>query len=270
MTYTPTVWADYGVPWILAAPLNNMEEGIDRAQGDVMNRYGPTAALPASDATLVGRLYFESDLLRRVWRDNGAGWDLVLVGGWSAPLLVTGQTTQYGGYPDDGFYEWGAAKDYTVLTLGQYAGVTVITLNAKNENHSNNCVQDNETGLMWSRTVSGPNVGPANNGLLPWTTNGAGEGIYSYVAAANAAGLAGYADWRIPNDVEALSLLIQEAGRTVDLAAFPGFPVTRLWTSTTVPTNVTWAVTLRTDWGGNSPLYGQLKTSTWVVPLVRN
>ena len=77
MTYGPTAWVDYGVPCIDAANLNNMEAGIDRAQGDVMNLRGLTAAIPASDPLLVGRLYFESDLLFRVWRDNGAGWDQV-------------------------------------------------------------------------------------------------------------------------------------------------------------------------------------------------
>ena len=77
MTYTPTVWVDFGVPCIDDTHLNNMEAGIDRAQGDVMVLYGPTAGIPASDPLLVGRLYIESDLLQRWWRDNGGGWDQV-------------------------------------------------------------------------------------------------------------------------------------------------------------------------------------------------
>jgi len=48
MTYTPTAWIDYGVPCVEAATLNNMEHGIDIAQGDVMVLYGPTAGLPGS------------------------------------------------------------------------------------------------------------------------------------------------------------------------------------------------------------------------------
>ena len=76
MTYAPTIWVD-GVTCLTAANLNNMEAGIDRAQGDVMKLYGLTAAIPASDPLLIGRLYFESDLLQRVQRDNGAGWDVV-------------------------------------------------------------------------------------------------------------------------------------------------------------------------------------------------
>ena len=75
MTYDPKTWVDGEC--LLAADLNAMEAGTDRAQGDVMKLYGVTAAIPASDPLLVGRLYMESDLLIRWWRDNGAGWDLV-------------------------------------------------------------------------------------------------------------------------------------------------------------------------------------------------
>ena len=75
MTYAPKTWVDGEC--LLAADLNTMEAGIDRAQGDVMKLYGPTAGIPASDPLLVGRLYIESDVLQRWWRDNGAGWDLV-------------------------------------------------------------------------------------------------------------------------------------------------------------------------------------------------
>ena len=77
MTYTPTTWVDNAAPAIDADNLNNMETGIERAQGDIMVLFGATADIPATDPTLVGRLYFEDDLLKRCWRDNGAGWDLV-------------------------------------------------------------------------------------------------------------------------------------------------------------------------------------------------
>lgn len=265
MTYTRTVWVDYTTPYVEAVPLNNMETGIDIAQGDVMVLYGATAAIPASDATLVGRLYIENDLLERWWRDNGAGWDIVI--NPACDLLVTGQTTQYGGYADDGFYQLGTARSYTVLTLGAYAGNTNITLNAKVEAHANACVQDNVTGLMWSRTVSGPNVGPANNGLLPWTTNGAGEGIFTYIAAANAAGLAGYADWRVPNDFELLSLRNMEVPNALpDAVAFPAWPIAFIWTSTTTPININNAMEWRFDWGINTFV---AKTNTRNCALVR-
>lgn len=191
----------------------------------------------------------------------------VRVFGGPRGLKVTGQTTQYGGYDDDGFYERGIAEDYTVLTLGQYAGVTVITLNAKNENHSNNCVIDNVYGLMWSRTVSGPNMGPVNNGLLPWTTAG-GEGIFPYIAAANAAGLAGYADWRGPNDEELASLRNMEAPSAIpDAVAFPVWPNTYVWSSTTTPALIARAQAVTFLFGSIDDI---VKTTTYNCALVRN
>ena len=75
MTYDPTTWVDGDC--LTAALLNQMETGTDIAQGDVMVLYGPTAGIPVTDPALVGRLYIESDLLQRWWRDNGAGWDQV-------------------------------------------------------------------------------------------------------------------------------------------------------------------------------------------------
>lgn len=265
MTYVPTTWVLNSAPALTAIQLNRIERGIDIAQGDVMVLFGTTAAIPASDAELVGRLYFETDVAQRVLRDNGTTWDVVM----TRHLLVTGQTTQYAGYDDDGFYERGIAKDYTVLTLGQYAGNTNITLNAKVEAHSNNCVQNNVTGLMWSRTVSGPNVGPTNNGRLPWTTNGAGEGIYTYIAAANAAGLAGYADWRVPNAFELYSLTNTEAPNGMpDAVAFPAWPTWLIWSSTTNPAAILNA--LYVDYR-NSQIPSVLKTSAIpICALVRN
>lgn len=125
MTYTPTIWIDYNVPCIEATTLNNAEAGIDRAQGDVMVRFGTTALIPASDPLLVGRLYFESDLLRRGWRDNGAGWDQVTVAPpYTSLLLKTGQTTAYSVF-DDGDQEIGVASGYTVNAIAGNTDIQV-------------------------------------------------------------------------------------------------------------------------------------------------
>lgn len=77
MNYTRHTWYDYYLPEINAAHLIEMESGIENAQGDVLKLYGLTAAIPASNSSLVGRLYIESDGLLRWWRDNGASWDMV-------------------------------------------------------------------------------------------------------------------------------------------------------------------------------------------------
>jgi len=82
-------------------------------------------------------------------------------------LLATGQTTSYHA-GDDGDLEKGIAHDYTVLTTGQYSGTTGITINGKTCNLSNNCVKDNNTGLMWARYVPQTDIGPGADGRLFW------------------------------------------------------------------------------------------------------
>ena len=147
--------------------------------------------------------------------------------------LRTSVTTSYVDY-DDAWYAslgLGVAKAYRILSVeAQYTGTTAIVVNGKTDNHSNICVLDLKTGLMWSQTVSA-SVGPGSNGLLPWTTTGSGataEGIFPYVLAANVAGLAGFTDWRIANMNELLPLIVY--GDTVrdaegpDLTAFPTWP----------------------------------------------
>jgi len=87
-------------------------------------------------------------------------------------VLKTGQTTSYPAGDDtdrdDGYYEKGIAKSYTVYTTGQYSGTTNIVINGKTHALSNNCVTDNNTGLMWARYVPNADIGPATDGKLFW------------------------------------------------------------------------------------------------------
>lgn len=86
-------------------------------------------------------------------------------------LLKTGQIISYHA-DDDGDLELGIAHDYTILSAGQYSGTTNIVINGKTHALSNNCVQDNRTGLMWARYVPNANIGPATDGNLfykQWT-----------------------------------------------------------------------------------------------------
>lgn len=165
-------------------------------------------------------------------------------------LLKTGQQTQYGGYQDDGYFQKGLARRYTIRDKGKYAGTVDITINAKTEPHSNNCVYDHRTKLLWSR-YRPIILGPADNGTLPWTTNGSGEGIFAYCAAANIAKVAGFSDWRIPNDTELHSLITQKAPNAYpDATAFPDWQGAYYpWSSTTTPSSTIRAHCLHQDTG---------------------
>ena len=148
-------------------------------------------------------------------------------------ILKTNQTTQYGGYLDDGYYQTGASKSLVALTTGQYSGSTNIVLNGKTDVHSNACVWDAVNRLLWSRTLAA-SVGPTSNGLLSWTTNANGEGIYSYAAAANAASLAGYnSGWRNPDINELQSIMDYEAKKADGIAFVPNITLYP-WSSTSV------------------------------------
>lgn len=185
-----------------------------------------------------------------------------------ALLSATGQVTSYGSGTgvDDGALKKGIVKAYTALTAGQYSGTTNIVLNGKTDVHSNACVEDHNTGLIWSRDAAA-SVGPASDGKLPWTTTGSGataEGIFPYVAAANAAALAGYSDWRIPNVRECEDLMDYDITTTMPpIALFPNLPVTdRYWSSTTRPGATSWAV------AALGPDYGSLYTKTTTKPFM--
>lgn len=254
-------------------------------------------------------------------------------------LLRTGQTTQYSGKLDDGYYEKGLAKAYTVLSTGAYSGTTNIDLIhltaadisftaatkkisqvaaglaifltgdiivitgsvsndgvytvatggvaaeivttealvdeaagasvsiAKREAHSNNCVLDQNTGLMYSRYVAGK-MGGASDGKLPWYDATKPYDAFTYAAAANTASLAGYTDWRVPNDAELMNLRDMEAPTAVpDATAFPSWP-SGDWvcSATTRPSDTSNASVVLFSLGGVYPI---TKVTLYFVVLVR-
>ena len=183
--------------------------------------------------------------------------------------IKTGQTTSYGSGAglDDGAVQPGETPAFVVLSTGQYSGTTNITINSKTDAHSNNVVYCVNNHRMYSRYVSA-SVGPTSNGLLPWTTNANGEGVFTYAAAARAANLAGHNDWRPANAKELIDLMNYEAPTAVpDTTAFPTFPASTVWSSTTQP-NVT-ANAMRADYNSGGMANGIAKTNTGYCLLVR-
>jgi hypothetical protein len=183
--------------------------------------------------------------------------------------LQTGQLTSYvtGGYDllGEGV---SLSKNYAILTAGQYSGTTAITINSKTDTHSNNCVFDLRTRLMWSRYVAA-SVGPSSNGKLPWTTNANGEGIFTYMLAANAALLAGFNDWRIPNRNEFNGIFDAEAPTAApDVTAFPSWPTSDYFHCTNSRVAATTFPVLPNFGSGNIGNAGD-KTTVYFVALVR-
>jgi hypothetical protein len=250
-------------------------------------------------------------------------------------LLKTGQTTQYSGELDNGYYQKGLDKRYSVLTTGQHAGTVnvdlthlvsdtgaftsadqtytdagkcgvfkaaggetiVITGSASNngtfttvsatantvvvtagfvneadapmttfkkrEAMSNACVLDNNTGLMWNRTVS-LKMGIAGDGKMPWT--GQTYDIFAFCAACNAMSLGGYTDWRVPDWYELAGLFDTEVPTGYpNSTAFPVWGDYH-WSSSTCLHDTTAGIAVRYLTSG---VANGSKTTAYLCALVR-
>lgn len=260
---------------------------------------------------------------------------------YSSLVLKTGQKTQYSSELDDGHYETGVAKSYTVNTSGAQSGTTNVDITLidgstdisfdatskeirgtglfklfktagtetivvsgaanvgnngqfttaatgddnkiivtgtltdesagsaitikKREAISNNTVLDNNTGLTWTRYPPAKLGQQEATGKFFWTGV---PSIFQYCAAANAASLGGYTDWRVPNRFELETLIDQEATTAVpDSTAFPTGWSNNFWTSTTCPSATTQANYIR--FSSDGIISTTTKTTAYLVTLVR-
>lgn len=152
---------------------------------------------------------------------KAGGGETIVVSGSSVPANNAAWTTA------------SATADKVVLTTAptdESAGASITVV--KREAISNNTVLDNVTGLTWLRYVESK-FGILGTGLMPWT--GQVYDIFAYCAAANAASLGGYTDWRVANTNELLSLADYEPPTAApDSSAFPGWPTNNFfWLSST-------------------------------------
>jgi len=173
---------------------------------------------------------------------RAAGLMGIFVAGGGETIVVTGSTS------NDGTYTTASADANKIVVnealADEAAGATVSI--AKRESHSNNCVLDLMTGLMWMRygSYSPGKMGDAGDGKMPWT--GQLWDIFQYCAACNTAEVGGYSDWRVSNAFELLSLANLAAPTGIpDSTAFASFPsgASDFWTSTTRPATTTAAIT---------------------------
>lgn len=194
---------------------------------------------------------------------------------WTGPRckpLVTGQLVQYNGMDDDGFFERGYPRRYFLLTLGQYAGTTNITVNAKVIAMENGCVMDRCTGLMWMRYTPDSDIGPGNDGELYWVDAVNNEDIFEFCDQANAQNLAGHSDWRVPNIFELFSLIVMDVGIGAPYIDTDYFQCVSdyYWSSTTLPADTTYAAIVQFGAGSSATRYYNEKiTVANYVRLVR-
>ena len=194
----------------------------------------------------------------------------VVLGGYrQGRPLVTGQDTPYSSMDDDGQLQKGVARSYTALTTGQYAGTTNITVNAKTIAMENQCVQDNQTGLMWMKYTPDSDIGPDTNGTLYWVDSTNHEDVFTFCDQANSESLSGYTDWRVPNVFELFSIIVEDAGIGASFIDTTYFQCVSsyYWSSTTYPDDTTRALLVRFDYGHVS--YSPKATGKLFVRLVR-
>jgi len=190
-----------------------------------------------------------------------------------AQPLVTGQTVSYASgvtdAEDDGGLESGVTRDYTVLTTGQYAGTTNITINAKTIAMENACTRDNKSGLMWMSRTPDSDIGPGNDGKLYWSID-VDENIWQFLVEANANSLGGHDDWRVPNASELFQLFnFGNSNPCIDTTAFPSTPNDYFWCNTTKQGDATKAFAFY--FGAYSTFSDFTKTTTaYYIRLVRD
>ena len=126
-----------------------------------------------------------------------------IFGGKRGRLLQTGQLTQYSGELDDGFYQRGLPKRYTVLTVGQYAGTSNIDL-----------IHVTDTDISFAATTPGT-INQVGAGLAMFKTgetivvsgSALNDGVYT-VSTGNVAGTIRTTE----------ATLLEAAGATVSIA----------------------------------------------------
>jgi len=108
--------------------------------------------------------------------------------GYTSKLLKTGQTTQYSDEPDDGYYQKGVAKSFTINSTGDQSGTTNVDLahyisgaGAISFNNTTKKITDTGSGLAIFKTNDVILTSSANNpGPFTVTTgNVAGEIVCS-------------------------------------------------------------------------------------------
>ncbi|MBF0538912.1 MAG: DUF1566 domain-containing protein [Nitrospirae bacterium] len=159
-------------------------------------------------------------------------------------LPQTGQTTSYS-TGDDGALRVGVAWPNPRFTV-----------------NSDQTVNDNLTGLVWTPDASTPKVGTCTGGAMNW------QGALDYVACLNTANYLGHTDWRLPNINELESLVNYGQANPSTWLNSQGFTNVRstyYWSSTTLAVNTSYARNVIMGDGGVSYDYESGSHYVWPV-----
>jgi len=172
------------------------------------------------------------------WSTDTAAWGVqtgTLAAGGG--LLKTGQITSYR-TGDDGTYQKGTAKSYT--------------------DNGDGTITDNVTGLMWAKDGNG--AGCNNGATLTWN---------AAIDWAEGLTFATHSDWRLPNAVEIMTLMVEDAGQGapyINTTYFPNTVSDDYWSSTSRPSNTDSALCANFS---NGLLDNYNKTNSTYVRAVR-
>jgi hypothetical protein len=194
---------------------------------------------------------------------NGADLDIVLWTGFvTTPVVLTGTTTN---------------GNKVISGLSSTAGLRVGMAIAGTGVGAASIIATIDSATQVTGTVNSTASASVSVTFTTLATEAAGgsrsikvvcQSIFAYVAACNAASLAGYTDWRIPYDLELANIRDMEAPTAApNAAAFPSWPTDDyVWSATTYPTFTSNALVVSFGSGGIS---SNIKSTTYYVALLR-
>jgi len=132
--------------------------------------------------------------------------------------------------------------------------------------HGDGTITDTSTALMWKQCLEGLSDIACNAGTLT-TLNWSGA-LQQAGNINNSGGFAGYADWRLPNEAELVSLIEEQCIEpAINETAFPNTALAFLWSASPDYNNdtATWFVDFKHGTTGSTT-----RDQKWPVRLVRS
>lgn len=167
-------------------------------------------------------------------------------------------------YPDDGFYQIGQPRSYNTLEAGDYAGTSTWSAADGTELEiSNNCIEDQNTGLMWTKGIVVGSTASTAAYCYYYDSYGQRLDALSIIRQINEQQVGGHNDWRIPNVFEAASIL--DASQSGDATTHFDYHTSAFFISTHRPDSTAnvYRVTGGNLWGTGFAKISSHSTGGW-------